>query len=259
MEAPLGTATTRYVERIAAATGKSGGAASAQFEAHESLCGAGVLFLLPALVAQGLFKTKDVYNWTTHGYYSLESVVLTLALMALARIKTPEQLKQCKPGELGKTIGLDRIPEVRCLREKIAFLSDQNKSLELNKTLIDHWLPASDSFIFCIDGHQRVYHRHKANLPVKFISREKLCLPASTEFWVNDLQGNPIVVTLGELSEKLQTVIEQDIIPILNETAACKEKPVDNNQAILILNYSHVMECRQALAEKCYTYPSIKK
>jgi hypothetical protein len=61
---------------------------------------AGVLFLLPALLAQGLLKTKKVYTWPSKVYYSLESIVLTLAFMALLRIKNPEQLKQCKPGEL---------------------------------------------------------------------------------------------------------------------------------------------------------------
>ena len=59
--------------------------------------------------------------------------------MALARIKNPEQLKQCKPGEIGRVIGLDRIPEVRCLRDKIKILSQQKKSKELNNRLINHW------------------------------------------------------------------------------------------------------------------------
>jgi hypothetical protein len=66
-------------------------------------------------------------------------VVLTLAFVALGRIKNPEQFKQCKPGEIGKIIGLDRIPEVRCLREKINLLTAQNQAKELNRLLIDHW------------------------------------------------------------------------------------------------------------------------
>jgi hypothetical protein len=39
--------------------------------------------------------------------------------MTPARIKNPEQLKQCRPGEIGNIIGLDRIAEVKCLRGKI--------------------------------------------------------------------------------------------------------------------------------------------
>ena len=84
-----------------------------EFNADEGVCGAGVLFLLPALLTQGLLKTKEVYEVPNNHYYGLESVVLTLAFMALGRIKNPAQMKQCKPGEIGKIIGLDRIPAVR--------------------------------------------------------------------------------------------------------------------------------------------------
>ncbi len=136
--APLGMATTRYEERIAAATTGSGHA-PVRFESHQGVCGAGVLFLLPSLLSQGLLKTKEVYEVPASYYYGLESVVLTLAFMALARIKNPEQLKQCKPGEIGKIIELDRIPEVRCLRDKIKLLVDQKQASQLNRILIDHW------------------------------------------------------------------------------------------------------------------------
>jgi hypothetical protein len=35
------------------------GNAAVEFNTHEALCGACVLFLLPALLAQGLLKTKE--------------------------------------------------------------------------------------------------------------------------------------------------------------------------------------------------------
>ena len=165
-------AATRYEERASAAL-NLGGHAQVRFEQSEAVCGAGVLFLLPALIEQGLLKTNDVYHLPSSHYYGLESVVLTLAFMALARIKNPEQLKQCKPGEIGRIIGLDRIPEVRCLRDKLKLLVDQQKATELNNNLIDHWYnddPEQTAFLY-IDGHQRIYYGHKANLPVKYISR----------------------------------------------------------------------------------------
>ena len=109
------------------------------FESHEGLCGAGILFMVPALISQGLLKTKDFYTIPHSHYYGLESIMLTIAFMALARIKSPEQLKQCKPGEIGRIIGLDRIPEVSCLRQKIKLLSDQNQSNQLNQQLVDYW------------------------------------------------------------------------------------------------------------------------
>lgn len=196
------------------------GNAVVQFDAHEAVCGAGVLFLLPALLAQGLLKTKEVYNVPQSHYYGLESIILTLAFMALARIKNPEQLKQCKPGEIGKIIGLDRIPEVRCLRDKIKLLTHQKQAQKLNHLLIDHWYsnPSEASSFLYIDGHVRIYYGHEANLPAKFISRQKLCLSATTEYWVNDAAGLPVMMVTGELTEKLQQAIEGYIIPQLQKT-----------------------------------------
>ena len=153
-------------------------------------------------------------------------MILTLAFMALARIKNPEQLKQCKPGEIGRIIGLDRIPEMRCLRDKIKLLSEQEKATELNNLLIDHWYEDKNdedaSFLY-IDGHQRIYYGAKANIPVKYIARQKLCLSATTEFWVNDAKGMPVMVVIGQLSEKIQKAIEQLIIPQMFKTNLLSE------------------------------------
>jgi len=179
------------------------------------------LFLLPALIQQGLFKASELYTGIKEGFYRVESIVLTLAIMALCRIKNPEQTKQCKPGELGKVIGLDRIPEVRCLRKKVKELSDQNKSVQLSQEMFRHWMPEEmDGVFLYVDGHVRIYHGSKANLPSKYVSRQKLCLSGTTEFWVNDSTGSPLMVVTGELTEKLQQVIEDEIIPQITATGA---------------------------------------
>jgi hypothetical protein len=211
----------------------NGSPAAVKFEQSQALCGAGVLFLLPALLAQGLLKTREVYKWPSKVFYGLESIVLTLAFMALARIKNPEQLKQCKPGELGRIIGLDRVPEVKCLREKIQFLTAQEQATRLNNLLVDHWYYGPDNqdadFLY-IDGHVRIYYGYKANLPVKFVSRQKLCLSATTEYWVNDAHGLPVMMVMGELTEKLQTAIEHLIIPQLQQTNLLSARASDDQQ-----------------------------
>jgi hypothetical protein len=48
--------------------------------------------------------------------------------MALTRIKCIEFLRYCAPGEWGKLLGLDRIPEVRTLRKKIQLLVQDNQA-----------------------------------------------------------------------------------------------------------------------------------
>ena len=60
---------------------------------------------------------------TLSGYYTTLHVIVLLAHMALCRIKTAEQLQYQAPGEFGKLLGLDRVPEVRCLRRKLEALS----------------------------------------------------------------------------------------------------------------------------------------
>ena len=204
-----------------------------RFESNEAVDNAGVLFLLPALLAQGLLQTKEIYQYPQAGYYSHESIILTLALMALMRIKNPEQLKNCKPGEIGRIIGLDRIPETKCLRNKIDVFTQQEKSWELNKLLIDQWYKQDEQdeqheLFFYIDGHVRIYYGDAANLPAKYISRQKLCLSATTEFWVNDEEGLPVMVIIGELTEKLQTIIEYTIIPKLIEADSIQNIDPDN-------------------------------
>jgi len=228
----MGEATTRFAERTLCSLGK-GTHATPEFEDNKSLCGAGILFMLPSLLAQGLMKAKEVFRLPATHYYGLESVVLTLAFMALARIKNPEQLKQCKPGEIGRLIGLDRIPEVRCLRDKIKLISEQQQSVHFNNLLIDQWYRKDnldDTGFLYVDGHVRIYYGYKANLPSKFISRQKLCLSATSEFWVNDAMGMPVMMVMGELSEKLQTVIEHQIIPRLIEAKLISTDIVDRHK-----------------------------
>lgn len=224
----MGVATQRKLERSLASQGLLYGA-TPLFEPNQDVSGAGVLVMLPALISEGLLQTTKHYKCNDPHYYTVESIILTLAFMFLARIKNPEQLKNCKPGELGKWIGLDRIPEVKRLREKIYDFINQSKAIDLNITLIKHWynLPNEEQDLFYyVDGHQRIYYGSQANLPTKFISRLKLCLSATTEYWVNDVKGMPMLFTLGELSEKLQQIIEQQIIPQLIQSGILSQSPI---------------------------------
>jgi hypothetical protein len=185
------------------------------FEHQESVLNAGVLFAIPALISQGLERFFKVFNSLPSGYYGLHHVVLILCFMALCRIKNPEQLKKHPPGELGKLLGLDRIPEVGYFRTKIKQITDQSKSDELHTELFRRYAEQMPEMFFYIDGHVRVYHGDLANLPKRFVSREKLCLSGTTEFWVNDQQGLPLMVVTGELNEKLKWAIEETIPKII--------------------------------------------
>lgn len=203
-------------ERILAATGKIQEAPTV-FGYHQSVAHAGILLALPALISQGLLQAREVYQSLKKGYYGLEHILLLLAFMALLRIRNPEQLKTCKPGELGKTMGLDRVPEVKCLREKLSQIVAQNKAEDFERHLSKQWIEQQACLYFYIDGHVRIYYGGQATLQKKYVSRQKLCLAGTTEYWVNDQQGNPLMFFIGDLNERLKDAIEQHIVPALIE------------------------------------------
>jgi len=78
-----------------------------------------VLFLLPFLQQTGLFSYRDHYQELEKGYYFIDFIIIFLAFMYLRRIKNPAQVKYYSSREFGKLMGLDRIPEAKCLRGKI--------------------------------------------------------------------------------------------------------------------------------------------
>lgn len=209
--------------------------APAVFEPQVELCQAGVLFSLPALISQGLFECKKIYTPLRKGYYGFTSIILTLAIMALCRIKNPEQLKQCKVGELGRIIGLDRLPEAKNLRSKLQQIVSQQKAMTFNEHLLNHWLDKEECVYFYVDGHVRIYYGNQAQLTSKYVSRQKLCLSATTEYWVNDSTGMPYLVVSGELHEKLQDIIETQIIPELLKTDFIQKRQQQNEPVVFTL------------------------
>ncbi len=82
------------------------------------------------------------------------------------------------PGEFGKLLGSDRVPEVRCLRKKMDDVSAGDAAELCAAHLAKHWMAAGPSVVdtLYIDGHVRVYHGHQTKLPRRFVSRDKLCL-----------------------------------------------------------------------------------
>jgi hypothetical protein len=119
----MGVATTRPMDRVAAAMGMLDGA-EISFEIADDIPNGGVLCALPALLAIGLLRHTESHFALPAGYYPMESIFLLLAYLALGRVPSLEQLRYQAPGEWGKLLGLDRIPEVKTLREKTALLGD---------------------------------------------------------------------------------------------------------------------------------------
>jgi prepilin-type processing-associated H-X9-DG protein len=214
----MGVGSTNVLERLAASIGGLAGV-TPNFQPALDVPHAGVLFALPALLANGLLEGIEQHFELPKGYYGLQSIFLLLALMALARIKTIEDLRYCAPGEWGKLLGLDRIPEVRTLREKVKCLSADGQPEKWSAALCDKWMQADTTAanVLYIDGHVRVYHGEQTSLPRHYVSREKLCLRATVDYWVNAMNGEPFFYINKAVDPGLLSVLENEIVPRLEK------------------------------------------
>jgi len=177
----------------------------------------GMLGALPALLAVGLLASVERFFMLPKGYYGLDSLFLLLAFMALARLKSVESLRYVAPGEWGKLLGLDRVPEVRTLRQKLQRLAQDDQPRQWSAELCRQWMAAAPETagILYIDGHVRVYHGSQTQLPRHYVARQKLCLRATCDYWVNAMDGQPFFVIHQTVDPGLIQVIEQDILPRL--------------------------------------------
>jgi len=225
----MGTACGRSIERAMAATGLLTSGARAKFEASDDVSYGGLMLALPALEENGLFRHLGKVFPILQGYYTSFHIVLLIAYMALSRIKTVESLRYEPPGELGKLMGLDRIPEVRCLRNKLSKLSKNSSGDEWQGILSKEWMdgdPESAGTLY-VDGHVSVYHGSKAKIPKKFVSRQRLCLRGTTGYWINDGVGRPFFVIERTVDDGMLNVMRDDIVPRLLKDVP--SQPSDND------------------------------
>ena len=194
-----------------------------EFQATCDVAQGGVLLALPALLAAGLLRYTPEFYELPKGFYGIESIFLLLGLMALARIRSLEQLRYQAPGEWGKLLGLDRIPEVRTLRAKLKLMcQDLGQAMRWNGALAQEWIARqtdTELYFYC-DGHVRVYHGDQTALPRHYVARERLCLRATTDYWINAMDGQPFLYVNKEVDPGLIATLQQDVIPWLEAKVA---------------------------------------
>ena len=214
----MGMGACNVEARVAASVGELE-AVAPDFQPALDVPNGGVLFALPALLVLGLLESTGRYFELPKGYYALNSLFLLLAFMVLARLKSIESLRYCAPGEWGKLLGLDRVPEVRTLRQKLQLLSSEERPEQWSAELCKRWMEAApeQAGTLYIDGHVRVYNGHQTPLPRHYVARQRLCLRATTDYWVNAMDGQPFFVVNQAVDPGLIKVLEQDILPRLDE------------------------------------------
>jgi len=210
-----GVAVQRHGERALARMGLLVEAAP-QFVAAEAVRYGGALLALPALLTQGLLEAgEQAYGALKNGFYGLRATLLVLAFMALLRIRTPEQLQGHPPGELGVLLGLDRAPEVKTLRRKLWELATRQQATTLSRQLAECWVQESADTVglLYVDGHVRPYHGTAHRLPKGYVTRRRLCMPATTDFWVNAQDAQPLFVVTAPANDDLLAMLRREILP----------------------------------------------
>jgi len=214
-QAAGGIAVQRHTERALARLGLLTEAAP-RFVAAEAVRYGGALLALPALLSLGLLEVGDqTYGTLKKAFYGLRATLLVLAFMALLRIRTPEQLQGHAPGELGILLGLDRAPEVKTLRRKLWELALRQQATRFSQALAERWVGENEEAVglLYIDGHVRPYHGTTHTLPEAYVTRRRLCMPATTDIWVQQTDAQPLFVVTAPANDDLLAMLRREILP----------------------------------------------
>src|SRR6185437_11235567 len=179
--------------------------AAPMFRDGERIAGVGALLAMPYLMHSGLLRiARKLYGGIGPAFYGLRTTLVTLFLMALLRIRRPEQLKERDPAAFGRVLGLDRAPEVKTLRRKLTRLAAQHCAELLGAELARVRVAQRGELMgfLYIDGHVRAYHG-KRTISKAFVARRHLAMPATTDYWINDRAGDPLLLITGELDASL--------------------------------------------------------
>jgi hypothetical protein len=195
----------RAGERALARWGLLGEGAAPVFAPGARYPLAGLLLALPALEGTGLLDAaREVYGRLRDGFYGLAATLLTVVFLALAGEPRAEGATRVPPAALGRVLGLDRAPEVKTIRRKLAELAAAGKAADLIMALARrHAAARPDALGFLhVDGHARVYYGTR-QVQKTHIARLKFPAPATMETWVTDQDGDPVFMVTAGPSDSL--------------------------------------------------------
>ena len=211
----MGKSCTNALERVLAS--KIGSSAITTFDNHIDLSHGGLLLAIPALLSCGLLRYISRFESVT-GYYTATHVFISLVFLILLRITKLDRSNTVAAGELGRCMGLDRIPEVKTLRGRIANFCKAADVEKWASELSGDWMQSDEHLggVLYIDGHVNLYYGDKVVMPKRFVSRMRLCMSGSTDYWVNNQMGHPFFVVPKTINDGLVKTLRDDIIPRLD-------------------------------------------
>jgi len=197
----------REIDRGRAARGELQDAAPL-FAPGFALPYAGLLLAVPFLVESGLLEEATrLYRHQRPAFYGIRTTLLVIVLLTLLRVKRPENLKEYDPSALGRIVGLDRVPEVKTLRRKLAQLVEgpmEDLLLALARRRAQRREDAL-AWLF-VGGHVRVYHG-KEKLPGTHVTRLRIAMPATQDIWVHDGDLMPVLRVTQEAHPSLASAL----------------------------------------------------
>lgn len=203
---------SRDIDRMLARVGLLENAAPL-FQSATAVKGIGVLLAVPVLTLHGVFSDcKSVFSGLGSAFYGLRNTVLALIFCFLRGINRPENLKEHSPPEMGRAMGLDRVPEMKTLRRKIRQLAEQLRAEAfIRRQLERHLLRLKSNLLWVyVDGHLSVYSG-KRKLAKHHVTRLRLSLPSILDYWFNDEKSDPLLVMTGRPRKGIINVIEEAI------------------------------------------------
>ncbi len=193
--------------------------APVEFQSTEGVANMGVLLGLALLEETHLLEeARAVYGRLKSGWYGLRSLLWTLVMMALLRIKRPEQLKHHDPASLGRVLGLPRAAEVKTLRRKLSEIADRGQAAQLHRRLAQRRAAKQPSALatLYVDGHVRAYHG-KHRLGQTHISRLKRVMRAETDYWVHEANGQPLLVVHESVDTSFREALRDRVLPEIRQ------------------------------------------
>ena len=179
---------------------------------------AGVLLGVALLSTTGLMEeARCVYGRLKNGWYGLRATLWILFVMALLRIKRPEQLKGVDPAALGQVLGLPRVAEVKTIRRKLRELAGRGRAALFHRRLAQRRVRQHDDALayLYVDGHVRAYSG-KRKIGKAYVTSRKSVLRAETDYWVNLSNGQPLLVVHAQANERLTQMMKA----VVNEVRA---------------------------------------
>ena len=182
----------------------------------------GSLLIMPALAATGLLEAaasiygsgRRVAGVKRAAFYGLRSLILSVVFSCLIGEPRAEGLTRIDPEAVGRLLGLDRAPEVKRLRFRMAELADEHKSDELVMALAKIHIDAHPDTVGLLyfDGHVRAYHG-KADVQKAHVARIRISMPGEVDTWVSDRFGDGLLVWQAppgaSLVGELRTVVDK--------------------------------------------------